>query len=412
MPRLTARFIETEVQRPEVGQMIIRDDELKGFGLRITKHCMSFIVERKVNGKACRATLGKYGLMTPEVARRQAEMFLSGAMPDLPRPTKPCAVTVTLDEVLRKFLEVRKLRPNTIRNYTAITKRCLGDWLNKPILELTKDMIQTRHRELTKPSRRGKQGTLCEVQANMAMRILGSLLNFAANNYETPDGQPIISVNPVRRLSQNRSWHAESRRRVVIADEQLGPWYRAVMALRQKTLRDYFLFLLLTGLRRTEAATLLWTDVDLQSRMITIRAEVSKNKKEHKLPLTDFLVMLLTRRLQQSRGSQYVFPSRFKRDSHIVQLKDAVSSIVKNSGCSFVPHDTRRTFISLAARLAIPHHIIKKLVNHTATKDVTDGYVIIHPEHLREPMAQINNRFLTLFGCNISDWCPEESAVG
>ncbi len=403
MPRLTARFIETEVQPPEVGQLIIRDDELKGFGLRITKHCMSFIVERKVNGKACRATLGKYGLLTPEVA----EKFLSGAMPDLPRLTKPSAIT--LDEVLRKFLEVRKLRPNTIRNYTAITKRCLGDWLSKPILDLTKDMIQDRHRALTRPTRRGTSG---EVQANMAMRILRSLLNFAANNYETADGQPIISVNPVRRLSQNRSWHAESRRRVVIADEQLGNWYRAVVALRQKTLRDYFMFLILTGLRRNEAATLLWTDVDLQSKIITIRAEVSKNKKEHQLPLTDFLAMLLTRRLQQRRDSRYVFPSRFKRDSHIVTLKDAVSSIVKNSGCSFVPHDTRRTFISLAARLAIPHHIIKKLVNHTATKDVTDGYVTSHPEHLREPMAQINNRFLTLFGCSMSDWCQDQSAVG
>jgi hypothetical protein len=57
MPRLTAKFIETEVQRPEVGQLIIRDDELKGFGLRITKHCMSFIAERKLHGKACRVTL-------------------------------------------------------------------------------------------------------------------------------------------------------------------------------------------------------------------------------------------------------------------------------------------------------------------------------------------------------------------
>jgi integrase len=140
------------------------------------------------------------------------------------------------------------------------------------------------------------------------------------------------------------------------------------------------------------------------------QAEVTKNKKEHQLPLTDFLVLLLAQRLRQRRESQYVFPSRFKRDAHIVAMKDAVDSIVRSSGCTFVPHDTRRTFISLAARLGIGHHIIKKLVNHTSFRDVT-GYVVIHPEHLREPMAQINNRFLTLFGCSISDWQPNETAA-
>jgi integrase len=246
----------------------------------------------------------------------------------------------------------------------------------------------------------------------MAMRILRSLLNFAANNYETANGQPIISINPVCRLSQNRSWHAEPRRRVVIADEQLGHWYRAVVTLRQKTLRDYFLFLILTGLRRNEAATLRWTDVDLQAKIITIRAAISKNKIEHQLPLTDFLTLLLRQRLRQRRDSEYVFASRYRRDSHIVSIKEAVSSIIKNRGCSFVPHDTRRTFISLAARLGVPHHIIKKLVIHTASRDVTDGYVVIHTEHLREPMALINNRFLTLFGFNISDWWTDESAAG
>jgi hypothetical protein len=34
----------------------------------------------------------------------------------------------------------------------------------------------------------------------------------------------------------------------------------------------------------------------------------------------------------------------------------------------------------------------------------TDGYIVIQVDHLREPMALINNRFLTLFGCDISDW--------
>ena len=54
------------------------------------------------------------------------------------------AVSVTLAEVLAKFLAIRKLRPNTVRNYSQITKRCLGDWLNISVTSITKEMIQSK----------------------------------------------------------------------------------------------------------------------------------------------------------------------------------------------------------------------------------------------------------------------------
>ena len=109
--------------------------------------------------------------------------------------------------------------------------------------------------------------------------------------------------------------------------------------------------------------------------------------------------------LQPRQTSDGHFPSRSGK-GHIVEAKHAIESVAKSSGCSFVTHDLRRTNISLAARIGVPHHIIKKLVNHIASRDVTDGYVVIDAEHLREPMEQINNRFLTLFGCSIEDWRP------
>jgi integrase len=259
-------------------------------------------------------------------------------------------------------------------------------------------MIQSRHRDLTKPTKQGSSG---EAQANMTMRILRTLLNFAANNYENSHGEPIITINPVCRLSQNRSWHAEHRRRIILADNKLGDWYRAVMALKQTTTRDYLIFLLLTGLRKNEAATLRWTDVDLEAQTITVRAECSKNKQEHCLPLTDFLIRMLN---QRQRNSAFVFPGRGGR-SHLVDPGHLLQHhVVKNSGCSFVIHDLRRSFITMAAKLGVAHHIIKKLVNHISSSGATEGYIVIQVEHLREPMALINNRFLTLFGCDISDW--------
>ena len=185
MPRITAKFIESEVQCPSTGQLIIRDDELKGFGLRVTRTCMSFIAEHRINGRVRRVTLGKYGPMMPEEARREARKILFNAEPPSCMAQNGSVSTITLSEVLEKFLAIRKLRPNTVRSYSQITRRCLGDWLNQPVASITKDMIQSRHHDLTKTTKQGSSG---EVQANMAMRTLRTLLNFAANNYETIDG--------------------------------------------------------------------------------------------------------------------------------------------------------------------------------------------------------------------------------
>ena len=79
MPKLTAKFIksESEAQFPERGQLILRDDELKGFGLRITPRCMSYIVEGRVNGSPKRVTLARYEEMSPDEARKKARVVLA-----------------------------------------------------------------------------------------------------------------------------------------------------------------------------------------------------------------------------------------------------------------------------------------------------------------------------------------------
>ncbi len=103
--------------------------------------------------------------MSPEEARKRAKAVLAGMAV---RKAPPSAAP-TLGEVLEKYLAVRSLAPNTVRNYTQLTRRCLGDWLDLPMTCITKDMVLTRHRELTRPT---KQGTKGEIQANMAMSNL------------------------------------------------------------------------------------------------------------------------------------------------------------------------------------------------------------------------------------------------
>ncbi|MCC7531244.1 MAG: tyrosine-type recombinase/integrase [Candidatus Melainabacteria bacterium] len=381
MPRLTKKFIENEIRPPSRGQVFYRDDLLNGFALRVTHGSMSYVVECRINGINRRVTIGPHGPLTPEVARREAQKLLAsmktGHDPKVEEMKNKIA-TVTLAEVFQHYLATRTLRPNSIRSFKHVLKRCLGDWLDKPIACITKEMIIARHRELTKPTRQKTSG---RAQANLAMEILGILLNFAANTYEI-DGKPVIQNNPVRALSQIRAWHRIPRRQTLIPDQKLARWYQAVRSLRSKVVRDYILLLLFTGLRRNEAATLRWSDIDMESRVLTIKAEVAKNQREHRLPLSDFLFQLLAVRKQAAANSEYVFPALGGR-GHLKHPSYAVWLVTQRCEYRFTIHDLRRNFLSAADMLGVPHYALKKLANHVSGADVTSGYIVVDAERLR-----------------------------
>jgi integrase len=367
MIKLTNSFVST-LPFPDKGQVFYRDSSLTGFGLRITPGKRTYIVEARVNGIVRRISVGDQAKMAATVARSKALKLLSqmaaGEDP-IAEKAKKKIVGVTLREILQHYLLVRNLRPNTKRSYKYIFPRCLGDWLDLPVTSITREMVVQRHLDLRKPTRQGTSG---EVQANIVMRVLGTLLNFAAANYEI-DGKPIILVNPIKKLSYNRQWYPEGRRQTIIPDHKMADWYGAVISLKHKKIRDYLLLLLFTGLRRIEGASLRWEDVDFASRVITIRAEIAKNKKEHRLPLSDFLEALLQTRYLEKDSSEFVFPGR-GACGHIVDSDCVFAGVAKRSGCPFTLHDLRRTFLTMAERLGFSYVILKKLANHSGRNDL------------------------------------------
>jgi integrase len=393
MPKLTNSFVST-LPFPSKGQAFYRDSSLPGFGLRVTPARRTYIVEARVNGVVRRITLGDQAKMTATVARAKALKLLAqmaaGKDPTAEKAKKKIA-GVTLQEVLDHYLSARNIRPNTRRAYRYIFPRCLGDWMDLPVASITREMVVQRHLDLRRPTRQGTSG---ETQANQVMRILGTVLNFAAANYEI-DGKPIILVNPVKKLSYNRQWYPDRRRQTIIPDHKLADWYDAVISLRHKKIRDYLLLLLFTGLRRIEGATLRWEDVDFQSKVITIRAEIAKNKKEHRLPMSDFLEALLKERHLEKDSSEFVFPGR-GACGHIVDSDHVYAGVANKAGCPFTLHDLRRTFLTLAERLGFSYVVLKKLANHSGRNDTTFGYIVVDTERFREPMQKITNELLRL----------------
>ncbi|HFL3390187.1 TPA: integrase arm-type DNA-binding domain-containing protein, partial [Legionella pneumophila] len=150
-----------------------------------------------------RITLGKYGQITAEEARKQAKHLLGQiAKGDDPIAEKKInkIKSITLKEAFHDYLKARKdLKPLTIKDYQSILKQVISDWFDKPLMNITREMIAKRHAQYGQ--------TNSKARANYAMRVLRAVFNFAAHEYQLEDGQPIIAINPVEYLSHTRSWY-------------------------------------------------------------------------------------------------------------------------------------------------------------------------------------------------------------
>jgi integrase len=163
------------------------------------------------------------------------------------------------------------------------------------------------------------------------------------------------------------------------------------------------MFVLYTGLRRNEAITLRWEAVDLEAGTLTVAD--TKNGKPLTLPLTRQVREIFARRWEAAKPEQegqkmttWVFPSPESRTGHYADPKSAVTKVEALSGVAFYTHALRNTFISIARReLGIDESIVKRLVNHARSRDVTEMYAAPWTiEQLRAPAQQIADRIEAL----------------
>jgi integrase len=97
---------------------------------------------------------------------------------------------------------------------------------------------------------------------------------------------------------------------------------------------DYLLLLVFTGLRRQEAVQLRWKHVDFQDRTLTVLPD-PKNHEPHTLPLSDFVLALLTHR-QGLVVNGYVFP-RKDDTGYLTEPKSQIANVIAVSNTVFHP---------------------------------------------------------------------------
>ncbi len=379
--RLTRRAVD-EVPFPKNGQVFYRDTMLSGFGLRVGAKSKVFFAEGQVNRRTRRVTIGRADVFAPEIARKKALVIL-GDMADGVDPTaekrKEAVKKMTVEKAFNKFFDSRPdLAKATVDNYSRTGFIYLKSWAKKPINEITRQMVLKKHQEMSRNN--GK------ITANDSFRHFRSVYNFIA---ATEDNLP---PNPVSILSQARAWNKERRRQTVIEAKQLPAWWAAVMA-EPDYARDFLLLALFTGMRRNEVASLRWENIDLDERKLHL--PTTKNGDPLMLPMSDYLFALLRDKKQNASSSPWLFPGNGPA-GHIVEPKKFSQRVTAASGVSFTLHDLRRTYITIAESLDIPHYALKRLLNHRSSADVTGGYIIINVDRLRGPVELISERILEM----------------
>lgn len=385
-----------ELSFTEKGQVFYWDDEIAGFGLYVGTKSKTWCVQQRIGNKTRRVTLGKFPAMTSDKARVEAKKSigkLASGTDILKEAREKNIKAITLGEVFAAFLDSRQLKPKTVKDYTGVMNNIYPDWQKLPITDITRDAVERRHKKIG--SERG------EAYANLGARTLRSVLNYASAKYETGKGLSILPENPVKRISQTKGWFNVDRRTGHLKPHQLQVWFDAVLNISNDTIRDYLLFIILTGCRKDESARLQWTDVDLIDKSYLLRDP--KNKRPIQLPLSDYLLDMLIKRKANS-VSDYVFPGDGIR-GYLVEPKRQLAKIIEKTGVTFAIHDLRRTFITAAESLDISAYTVKALVNHKSSdNDITSGYIQLNTERLRKPMQSITDFILKSAGVKLSSF--------
>lgn len=401
--RLTKSFVDKAATPENRDQVFYRDDQLRGFALRVTAGGVkSFVIETVIENRVRRLTLGKYGRLTVDEARKLAKIKLG----DITKGKNPITAKkvkqirgVTLKMAFEQYIITRKsLKASTILDYRRVLQQIVSDWLDKPLKSISEDMIIKRHMDY------GNSNS--PARANLVMRLLRAIFYFAMDFYKIKDTVPIFKYNPVKVLSTMDAWYDVKPKKTIIKQSQLTDWYQGIKALKEvmpyeraEMWQDFFLLILFTGLRRQEASKMRWADVDLNGKTFTVHD--TKNGDSHTLPMSDYLYELFLRR-KGHLATQYVFPCD-SESGHIVEPKTAMSRVVELSGIKFTLHDLRRTFITTAERLDIPAYSLKRLLNHRMKNDITSGYIITDPERLRRPMQIITTSLIKLLEGELSN---------
>ena len=318
------------------------------------------VLKRMTTGKLQRVTLGKWPDMSVAEARKEAANALSvlakGIKP-IEEKRKQRLRGITLQELLDKYLSDKTdLREASILDYTKKINQGFSDWLNKPIGEISRDMVLTRRKQF-------------EGGRDNKLRVLRLLMRYAVVTLKALD------ENPVDVLRDGSLWTKPKRKKRMIQSDNLKDWYQSVLRLDNEKAKVYLLLLIHTGLRDQDVRYLEWKDVDFKNDCFIARD--TKNHSDFTAYIAPQIKPYLRSLHALTGDNQYLFPGDSK-DGVMNIPRKPIAQVCNETGLEFSSHDLKRTFLTIGEAAMIPFSLLKALANHKTDSDVTGGY--INPE--------------------------------
>lgn len=409
--KLTKGYID-KVQGPGEGYANHWDDTVKGYGLRVTAAGKKvFIAQGRVHGKAVCFTIGPFGTYTEDQARKRAQSILQQMREGIdPRDAKKAdeAMAVSLSTLVADYIarpgKLKESSKATIKRHLATTFKA---WAELPVASITEEMCRTRYKEMAEKGLHGKKGA--PGQANQAFDILRALLNYAARQFRRADGKPLIQDNPTEVLGDHKV-KLKPRSARYVPKEKVGAVWHTLTTARanaildtERTSADLVMFLMLTGARIDEAASLEWSNVHIVDDAAECRWRITDRKRGDDvwMPLSSQAVVILKRR-PKVKGSSFVFASGTKK-GYMDQPRATLEKVSGIAGMHLSAHDLRRTFTNIAlGTCRIGKFETDLLTGHKPkSEDVTaNHYLDISNLKWLHPEAQ-----------QIGDWIEQQAAI-
>jgi integrase len=323
---------------PTKGQTKYWDSSLAGFGIRISQGGSRTFVLNRDNTLI---TIGRYPVLSLAKARGEAKRLLAEFTLGRVRPQ-----TISFEQALTSFLDDKRQsrRPRTVDAYDRLLRRF------------------------------GFKGALAAIGPDEASRKLSKVSSPSERSHMLVAGK--VFFNWCRK---RRYWEGESplygltkppskRRTRTLNEAEVKLFWQATAGgeCYDRLLR----FQLTTGQRAGELAKLVPSTVTRAEgqHLLTIPDTIAKNRTELVYPLCPFAAELIARR----HNYQFLFSDTEKSFSDWSKSKKALDArITKLNGGPiphWTPHDLRRTYRTLHAKLGTPPHIAERLVHHISSR--------------------------------------------
>lgn len=408
------RLTKTLVDRlaPDETEYVAWCGKLAGFGCRVWPSGKKvFIVFYRAGGRSSKLrkkSIGTYGRVTVEQARREAEKYLASAQlgQDLVGEERKAKAEMTVSDLCDEYLEhgVSLKKPSTIATDIGRINGHIRPLLGKKKLSVvTRTDIERFLNDVAKgktarDKRTGKKGRSIikggKGTAARTVRLLGGIFTYAVNQGYI-DSNPRLGVKIFKDRSMDRFLtEAEMDRlgEALIEAETIGlPWQlkdgsksnddqRVIMSPH---VTGAIRLLILTGCRLREILHLKWSEVDFE-RLILNLPDSKTGRKTVYLSVGAIEVLNALPRI-----GTYVVLGR-DPDQPRSDLKRPWKRIADHAGLEGVRlHDLRHTFASQGAASGMSLQMIGALLGHKSP-ETTARYAHLTDDPLRRALNEMS----------------------